>query len=79
MGTTNDIPNDLSFGLAMTAYQYAVNLDGLIVNDQNDPLLNSFDRRVFIPDFNFGVSFTTTRYYAGFCNDQPPEGFLIIC
>jgi type IX secretion system PorP/SprF family membrane protein len=65
MGRTEGIPNDLSFGLAMTAYQFNVNTTGLIY-DAADPLLNSYDRSVFIPDFNFGVSFTTSRYYAGF-------------
>ncbi len=55
----------LAFGLALTAYQYAINTDGLVY-DQNDPYLNSYDRSVFIPDFNFGVSFMTQKYYLGF-------------
>ncbi len=76
MGKTDDVPNTLSFGLAMTAYQYAVNMDGLIY-DQNDPLLNSFDRSVFIPDFNFGVSYATTRYFAGFSMTNLLRGSLI--
>lgn len=57
---------NLSFGLALTAYQYAVNIDGLILHDQDDPYLNSYDRSVFIPDFNFGVSYATSNYYVGF-------------
>jgi len=65
MGRTGGIPNNLSFGLAMTAYQFAINTDGLIY-DPDDPLLNTYDRSVFIPDFNFGASFTTSRYYVGF-------------
>ena len=77
MGITKDNPKDLSFGLAMTAYQYAVNLDGLVVQDQNDPLLNSFDRSVFIPDFNFGMSFTTTKYYAGFAMTNLLRGSML--
>lgn len=56
---------NLSFGLAFTAYQYAINTDGLIY-DHNDPYLNSYDRSVFIPDFNFGVSYSTPKYYVGF-------------
>ena len=28
MGRTEGIPNDLSFGLALTAYQFAVNTNG---------------------------------------------------
>lgn len=78
MGETDNIPNVLSFGLAATAYQYSVNLDGLILKDQNDPLLNSFDRRVFIPDFNFGASFTTTKYYAGFAMTNLLRGSILL-
>ncbi|HEX2970338.1 MAG TPA: type IX secretion system membrane protein PorP/SprF [Bacteroidales bacterium] len=64
MGLTNGYPNDLAFGLSLSAYQFAVNTDGVIY-DPDDPFLNTYDRRVFIPDFNFGASFTTAKYYAG--------------
>jgi len=77
MGRTEGVPNDLSFGLAMTAYQFAVNMNGLIY-DQSDPVLLSYDRSVFIPDFNFGASFTTTRYYVGFAMTNLLRGSLII-
>jgi type IX secretion system PorP/SprF family membrane protein len=77
MGRTEGIPNDLSFGLAMTAYQFAVNTNGLIY-DQADPLLNSYDRSVFIPDFNFGASFTTSRYYVGFAMSNLLRGSILI-
>src|SRR5664279_967838 len=76
MGRTEGVPNDLSFGLAMTAYQFAVNLNGLIY-DQSDPLINSYDRSVFIPDFNFGVSITTTKYYIGFAMTNLLRGALM--
>jgi type IX secretion system PorP/SprF family membrane protein len=76
MGRTEGVPNDLSFGLAMTAYQFAVNMNGLIY-DQSDPVLLSYDRSVFIPDFNFGASFTTTRYYVGFAMTNLLRGSLI--
>ncbi len=58
-------PRNLSFGLAMIAYQYSMDMDGLVY-DHDDPFLNNYDRSVFIPDFNFGVSYTTSRIYAGF-------------
>jgi len=61
----NQYAKSLAFGLALTAYQYAINTDGLIY-DQNDPYLNNYDRSVFIPDFNFGVSYLTSKYYLGF-------------
>jgi type IX secretion system PorP/SprF family membrane protein len=76
MGRTEGIPNDLSFGLAMTAYQFHINMDGLVY-DPADPLLNSYDNSVFIPDFNFGASFTTSRYYAGFAMTNLLRGSLI--
>lgn len=76
MGRTEGIPNDLSFGLALTAYQFAINTNGLIY-EPNDPLLNSYDRSVFIPDFNFGASFTTSRYYLGFAMTNLFRGSLL--
>lgn len=76
LGRTGGVPNDLSFGLAMTAYQFAVNFNGLIY-DQSDPVLNSYDRSVFIPDFNFGASFTTTKYYLGFAMTNILRGSLL--
>jgi type IX secretion system PorP/SprF family membrane protein len=76
MGTTGGLPNNLAFGLALTAYQFAINTDGLLY-DVNDPLLNSYDRSVFIPDFNFGASFTTSKYYAGFAMTNLLRGSVI--
>lgn len=61
----NENSRSLAFGLALTAYQYAINTDGLVY-DHDDPYLNNYDRSVFIPDFNFGVSFLTRKYYVGF-------------
>jgi type IX secretion system PorP/SprF family membrane protein len=78
MGRTGGIPNDLSFGLAMTAYQFAVNTKDAILSSQYDPLLNSYDRSVFIPDFSFGASFTTTKYYVGFAMSNLLRGSLLI-
>lgn len=76
MGKTGDVPNDLAFGLALSAYQFAINTDGLIY-DVNDPFLNNYDRSVFIPDFNFGASYTTTKYYVGFAMTNLLRGSLL--
>jgi type IX secretion system PorP/SprF family membrane protein len=76
MGQFGGYPNDLAFGLAFTAYQFAINTDGLIY-DKNDPFLNNYDRSVFIPDFNFGASFTTSKYYAGFAMTNILRGSLM--
>jgi len=76
MGQTGGYPNDLAFGLALIAYQFAINTDGLIY-DHDDPLLNSIDRSVFITDFNFGASYTTSKYYAGLAMTNILRGSLL--
>jgi type IX secretion system PorP/SprF family membrane protein len=77
MGRTDGVPNNFSLGLALTAYQFVINTDGMIY-DGSDPLLNSYDRSVFIPDFNFGANFTTTRYYVGFAMSNLLRGSLLL-
>jgi len=76
LGRTGAYPNNLAFGLALTAYQFAINTEGLIY-DPDDPLLNNYDRSVFIPDFNFGTSFTTSKYYVGFAMTNMFRGRLL--
>lgn len=76
LGKTEGVPNSLSFGLAFTAYQYAINTNGAVY-DKDDPLLNSYDRSVFIPDFNFGASYTTVNYYIGFSMTNLLRGSLM--
>ncbi len=76
MGSTGGYPNDLAFGLALTAYQFYINTDGLLYN-HDDPLMLGYDRSVFITDFNFGTSFTTSRYYVGFAMTNILRGSLL--
>lgn len=76
LGQEEGVPNDLAFGLALTAYQFAINTDNLIYN-KDDPFLNTYDRSVFIPDFNFGASYTTPRYYVGFAMTNLLRGSLL--
>jgi type IX secretion system PorP/SprF family membrane protein len=73
---TIQYPSDLALGLSLSAYQFAVNTDGLIY-DVDDPLLNTFDRSVFIPDFNFGASYTTSKYYVGFAMTNLLRGSIL--
>jgi type IX secretion system PorP/SprF family membrane protein len=78
MGKTNGIPNYLSLGLAGTFYQYAIDLGGnLMLHDVDDEFLNNYDRVVFIPDFNFGASYTTAKYYVGFAMTSISRGSLL--
>jgi type IX secretion system PorP/SprF family membrane protein len=77
MGQTNGVPNQLSFGLAASAYQYAIDLNGnLHLTDIDDEFLNNYDRVVFIPDFNFGVSYNTIKYYVGFAMSSLLRGSI---
>ncbi len=47
-------------------------------DDVQDELLNSYDQVVYIPDANFGVSYQTRRYYAGFAMTNLFRGALMI-
>ncbi|HCC70060.1 MAG TPA: hypothetical protein DEQ09_02765 [Bacteroidales bacterium] len=68
----------LSFGLASTVYQFAIDIDGAVVADIDDEFLNNYDRVVFIPDFNFGMSYTNNKYYLGFSATQLFRGSLTL-
>jgi len=68
----------LSFGLAATAYQFALDLQGAVLYDADDDYFNNYDRVVYIPDFNFGASFMTRNYYVGFAMSQMFRGVLLL-
>ena len=76
LGEEGSAVDNLSFGLALTGYQHSINTDGLIY-DHDDPYLNNYDRSVFIPDFNFGVSYTTQKYYVGFAMTNMLRGSVM--
>jgi type IX secretion system PorP/SprF family membrane protein len=74
-----DNEQQLSFGLSLSAYQYFVDISGAVMpDDVNDELLNNYDRVIYIPDANFGVSYMTRRYYAGFSMTNLFRGALMI-
>ena len=78
MGKTDGVPNDLSLGLAATFYQYAIDLNGnLLLHDVDDAFLNNYDRVVYVPDFNFGASFTSVKYFAGFAMSSISRGSIL--
>jgi type IX secretion system PorP/SprF family membrane protein len=69
----------LSFGLSLSAYQYFVDINGAVMpDDVQDELLNSYDQVVYIPDANFGVSYTTRDYYAGFAMTNLFRGSFMV-
>jgi type IX secretion system PorP/SprF family membrane protein len=68
----------LSFGLSLSAYQYFVDINGAVIEDENDEFLANYDQVVYIPDANFGVSYTTRRFFAGFAMTNLFRGSLMI-
>jgi type IX secretion system PorP/SprF family membrane protein len=73
------IDQQLSFGLSLSAYQYFVDISGAVMpDDVQDDLLNNYDQVVYIPDANFGISYMTRNYYAGFAMTNLFRGALMI-
>jgi type IX secretion system PorP/SprF family membrane protein len=78
LGRTGTTPNYLSLGLAATFYQYALDLNGdLLLHDVDDDFLNNYDRVTYIPDFNFGATYTTENYYVGFSMTSLSRGSIL--
>lgn len=77
LGATDGYPNNLSFGLAATGYNYAIDTKGQIY-DPDDPFINSYDRSVYIVDFNFGASFATSKYYVGLAMTNLLRGAFVL-
>lgn len=55
----------LSFGISTNAFQFSINEDEIVLYDEDDPFLMEYDKIVFIPDVNFGVSFHTSDLFVG--------------
>jgi len=69
----------LSFGLSLSAYQYFVDINGAVMpEDVYDEFLANYDQVVYIPDANFGVSYATRRFFAGFAMTNLLRGTLMI-
>jgi type IX secretion system PorP/SprF family membrane protein len=77
LGESGATPNYLSLGLAGTFYQYAIDLEGQLLHDVDDDFLNNYDSRVFIPDVNFGATYTAEKYYVGFSMASLIRGNLL--
>jgi type IX secretion system PorP/SprF family membrane protein len=78
LGRTGTTPNYLSLGLAATFYQYALDLNGnVMLKDYDDDFLNTYDRVTYIPDFNFGATYTTENYYVGFSMTSLSRGSIL--
>lgn len=62
--------NQLSFGLSANIYQYSIDRKLLQLENEQDALINNNDLKMYIPDFNFGVYYTSRDYYIGFSAAQ---------
>jgi type IX secretion system PorP/SprF family membrane protein len=69
--------NDLSFGLALTVYQFFLNESGLLYSYADDPYLNTYTKSTIVPDVNFGASYTSKTYYVGFAMTSILRGSLL--
>jgi len=62
--------SQLSFGVSATMYQFSIDKNKINLESNQDALVNTSDLNMFIPDFNFGVYYSTKNYYAGFSISQ---------
>ena len=61
----------LSMGLSFNGCYYKINVQDIVLEDPNDPILNSdFRHGVFIPDVTFGTYLLNSKYNLGFSADQ---------
>ncbi|HEX3009033.1 MAG TPA: type IX secretion system membrane protein PorP/SprF [Bacteroidales bacterium] len=58
--------DQLSFGLSANIYQYSINRSKLVLENDQDALVNNSDLKMYIPDFSFGMYYTSKEYYVGF-------------
>lgn len=57
--------DQLSFGLSANIYQYSISRSRLEL-EKEDAFVDNSDLKMYIPDFNFGVYYSTRDYYVGF-------------
>ncbi len=55
----------LSFGLSGTVYQFKIDRENIVLYEDDDELINTFDNSLFIPDADVGVYYSDPKMYAG--------------
>lgn len=63
----------LSFGISLVLFQLSIQKGEFITDDgqiDNDPLLMGGDESIWITDANFGVYYSTERYFLGYSSMQ---------
>jgi type IX secretion system PorP/SprF family membrane protein len=66
----NKFGTKLSFGLSLSAFQYKLNKDDLVVLDEDDMVVNQSREKVMIPDANFGAYLYSKQYFVGLSGAQ---------
>jgi type IX secretion system PorP/SprF family membrane protein len=70
--------SQLSFGLSLVAYQFRIDDDLIVLENQGDDLWLGAHKSVFIPDADAGIYYSARNYWAGFSADQLFESTLKI-
>lgn len=68
--------SQLSFGLALSAYQFRLNDEKIILENPDDDFWNNAHGTTFIPDADVGIYYDTRNWYAGFSADQLFESVI---
>jgi type IX secretion system PorP/SprF family membrane protein len=62
--------SQLSFGISATAFQLKLDQRKILLNNDNDPLLNSSKKALFVPDINLGIYYNNPNYFIGVSTAQ---------
>lgn len=68
--------SQLSFGLALSAYQFRLNDEKIILENPDDDFWNNAHGTTFIPDADAGIYYDSRNWYAGFSVDQLFESVI---
>ena len=69
--------NQISFGLALSAFQFRLDRNNIVVVQPDDPILNSSVLRTsFIPDASVGFYWMNHHFFAGLSGLQLSQSFL---
>ena len=68
--------HQLSFGLSLVGYQLKFDESKVNLRDEDDEVWMEAKEPVFIPDADFGIYYSTPRFFVGFSADQLLESVI---
>ncbi len=68
--------SQLSLGLALSAYQFRLNDEKIILEDPDDDFWNNANGTTFIPDADIGIYYDASKWYVGLSADQLFESVI---